>query len=676
MTASTAVHVRVAELHALLDEHNHRYYVLDEPSVTDAQYDALFRELQAIESEHPELLTPQSPTQRVGATPSDAFAEVVHAQPMLSLGNAFDPEEVADFDRRIRGQLDVADVRYCAETKLDGLAISLRYEAGLLVHAATRGDGERGENVTANAKTIKAIPLKLRTDTPPPVLEVRGEVYMTHAGFEQLNAAQDAAGLKRFANPRNAAAGGLRQLDPSVTATRPLTMYCYGVGEIEGVTLPPRHSELLAWLGTLGLRVSPLSEVVIGAAGCVHFHEQIGERRARLGYDIDGVVYKVDELAAQAELGFVSRAPRFAVAHKFPAEEATTTVLAIEVQVGRTGALTPVARLEPVQVGGVVVTNATLHNRDEIERKDVRVGDTVVVRRAGDVIPQVMRVALDRRPDITEAYLFPTACPECGSTVESPEGEVVVRCTGGLVCPAQRKEAIRHFASRRALDIEGLGDKLVAQLVDAGNVHNPADLFDLDVATLSSLERMAEKSATNLVASLEKAKATTLARFLFALGIADVGESTAAGLANHFGDLPAVVEADLEALIAVPDVGPIVAGHVYAFFREPHNVEVVQALRDAGVNWPAVEVAVVQTALAGHTFVLTGSLTTMGRNDAKAALQALGAKVSGSISAKTGFLVAGAEAGSKLTKAEQLGVEVRDEAWLVALLERGELPPQ
>lgn len=667
-----AARQRVDALRRELEEHNHRYHVLDAPSISDAEYDELFRALQALEERHPELASDDSPTARVGARPSTAFAEVRHGMPMLSLGNAFDEAEVVDFDQRLRERLGVETIDYCAETKLDGLAISLRYEHGRLLRAATRGDGEHGEDVTANARTIRAIPLQLRGPAPA-LLEVRGEVYMSRAGFDALNAAQAARGERLFANPRNAAAGGLRQLDPAITAARPLTMYCYGVGEVDGMALPARHSQLLARLGELGLRVSPEARVVRGAEGCLEYYRSMAARRAGLGYDIDGVVYKVDSLELQGLLGYVSRAPRFALAHKFAAEEATTVVRAIEVRVGRTGAATPVARLEPVQVGGVTVTNASLHNRDEIERKDVRVGDTVVLRRAGDVIPQVLRVVLERRPAQSEPYVFPSACPECGSALERPEGEVVLRCSGGLVCPAQRREALRHFASRRALDIEGLGDKLVGQLVDAGLVRNPADLFALEATQLAALERMGEKSAANLVRALERARNTTLTRFLHALGIAEVGEATAQALASHFRDLEPLMAADLEALEAVPDVGPVVAGHVHAFFAEPHNREVISALRAAGVHWPRMAAPVSRGHLEGKTVVITGTLAGMSRNEAKVRLQALGARVAGSISARTDYLVAGAEAGSKLVRAEKLGVPVLDEAGLAALL-AGELP--
>tara|TARA_Y100001934_G_scaffold283617_1_gene404849 strand:- start:1287 stop:3308 length:2022 start_codon:yes stop_codon:yes gene_type:complete len=665
----SAANERAAELREQLTEHNHRYYVLDDPSVSDAQYDQLFRELEKLERDYPALASSISPTQRVGATPLSAFAEVLHPVPMLSLGNAFAEEEVADFDRRARERLEVEQVDYCAETKLDGLAISLRYEAGELVRAATRGDGERGEDVTANARTIRAIPLRLMGSAPPPVLEVRGEVYMTDAGFAALNEAQAARGEKSFANPRNAAAGGLRQLDPRITATRPLTMYCYGLGEVDGVAVPERHSEMLAMLAKYGFRVSPETRVVRGVEGCLAYYRDISARRAGLGYAIDGVVYKVNRVAEQITMGFVSRAPRWAVAHKFPAEEALTRVEDIEVQVGRTGAITPVARLEPVHVGGVTVTNATLHNFDEIERKDIRIGDEVVVRRAGDVIPQVLRVVLERRPTGSEPYAAPAECPACGAPVERPEGEVVARCTAGRNCSAQKKEVIRHFASRRALDIEGLGDKLVDQLVDVGLVDTAADLFGLSVADVASLERMAEKSATNLVNAIEKSATTTLPRMLYALGINDVGESTAQALAMHFGTLEALKQAGEEDLVAVPDVGPIVAGHVHQYFVDEHNQQLLAALQKAGVNWPDIDLeGPGEQPLAGKTVVLTGTLSTMPRGDAKARLQALGAKVTGSVSKKTDLVVAGAEAGSKLAKAESLGIEVIDEDGFRALV--------
>ena len=673
-TSAVAADVQrqAAQLREQLDAYAHQYYVLDAPDVPDAEYDRLFRQLQELEQCHPALITNTSPTQRVGATPSSAFAEVRHAVPMLSLGNAFEEQELGEFDRRVRERLEAEPVQYHAETKLDGLAISLRYEHGILVRAATRGDGERGEDVTANVRTINAIPLQLKSNAPPAVLEVRGEIYMSDAGFAQLNANQAANGDKLFANPRNAAAGGLRQLDPRITAARQLTMYCYGIGEVEGLALGACHSEVLAQLAILGFRVSPENRIVVGLAGCMQYYRAIGARRAELGYAIDGVVYKVDEIAAQQVLGFVSRAPRFAIAHKFPAEEAITQVERIETQVGRTGAITPVARLAPVHVGGVVVTNATLHNFDEIERKDIRDGDTVIVRRAGDVIPQVLRVMLQRRDPESVIYVPPTECPECGSAVIRTEGEVALRCTGGSVCPAQRKEGIRHFAARRALDIEGLGDKLVDQLVDAGLIMTVADIFTLTTEQLEGLERMGGKSSANLVAAIAAAATTTLPRLLFGLGIAEVGESTAQSLALHFGDLDALIEADEAALLEVADVGPIVAQHVYAYFRASQHLDVLQRLREACVNWPMIErPEAAAQPLAGKTIVLTGTLISMARNDAKAQLQSLGAKVSGSVSKKTDVLIAGAEAGSKLAQAESLGVLVVDEQGLLELLQSG-----
>ncbi|NKC13317.1 MAG: NAD-dependent DNA ligase LigA [Gammaproteobacteria bacterium] len=668
MADEAGVATRVELLRELLEEHNHRYHVLDAPIIADAEYDALLRELEQLEREHPELLTSSSPTQRVGGTANSAFGEVVHAVPMLSLSNAFADEEVAEFDRRVRERLEVDEVEYCAETKLDGLAISLRYENGKLVRAATRGDGERGEDVTSNARTIRTVPLVLRGRGWPAVLEVRGEVYMSHAGFEAMNARQREAGEKTFANPRNAAAGGLRQLDPKMTAQRPLTMYCYGVGEVAGASLPPTHAGLFEWLAGWGLRVSPEVEVVRGLAGCLRYYQVIDARREALGYEIDGVVYKVNSLAEQARMGYVSRAPRFALARKFPAEQATTVVRAIEVQVGRTGAVTPVARLEPVQVAGVTVTNATLHNRDEIERKDVRVGDTVMIRRAGDVIPQVLSVILEQRPAAAARYVFPERCPQCGSPLVRVEGEVVIRCTGGQVCPQQRKEALRHFASRRALDIEGLGDKLVAQLVDTGMVTTLADLFALTVEQVSGLERMAHTSASNLVTALAKARETTLPRFLYALGIAEVGEATAQSLARHFGDLGPIQRAKPEALAAVPDVGPIVAGHIHRFFADEGNRGVIEQLRTAGVRWEPIEVSFEPGILAGKIMVLTGTLERLSRADAKAALTTMGAKVTASVSAKTDYVIAGTSAGAKLTKAQSLGIPVLDEAALERVL--------
>ncbi len=660
---------RAAELRDQLAYHNHRYYVLDDPEIPDVEYDRLFRELQALEANYPELVTADSPTQRVGGEALSGFEQITHTIPMLSLGNVFSAEELADFDRRVRQGLDVDEVEYCAEPKLDGLAISIRYENGVLVRAATRGDGTTGEDVTHNVRTIDSIPLKLLGDDTPAVLEVRGEVYMSKAGFEALNARQREKGEKSFANPRNAAAGSLRQLDPRITATRPLTMYCYGVGVVEGVELPNTHSAILERLKGWGLRVCPEIQVVKGAAGCTAFYQSIGEQRDTLPYDIDGVVYKVNSLAQQQELGFVSRAPRWATAHKFPAQEEMTILNDVEWQVGRTGALTPVARLKPVHVAGVIVSNATLHNPDEMTRKDVRKGDTVIVRRAGDVIPEVAGVVLSKRPEGAVPFSMPSHCPVCGAEVEREEGESVPRCSGGLYCSAQRKNAIKHFASRRAMDIDGLGDKLVEQFVDENLIEDVADLFTLTTEQIAGLERMGEKSAENLVAALKKASNTTLERFLFALGIREVGESTARTLAKHFGNLPAIKEASEEQLIEVEDVGPIVAHHIHTFFRQPHNIEVIEKLQQAGVNWPDVEVIEVgEQPLAGQTFVLTGTLTQMGRNEAKEKLQSLGARVSGSVSKKTSVVVAGEAAGSKLTRAQELGVEVWDEDKLVSLL--------
>ncbi len=668
-TLPAEVQARAAELRDLLAYHNHRYYVLDDPEIPDVEYDRLFRELQGLEQKHPELVTPDSPTQRVGGAALSGFEQVSHAIPMLSLGNVFSDEELADFDRRVRQGLELDEVEYCAEPKLDGLAISIRYENGRLVRAATRGDGATGEDVTHNVRTIDSVPLKLLGDDYPAVLEVRGEVYMSKAGFEKLNEAQRNKGEKSFANPRNAAAGSLRQLDPRITATRPLTIYCYGIGVVEGAELPDTHYAIINRLKDWGLRVCPEIRVVKGAEGCAAFYHNIGTQRDSLPYDIDGVVYKVNSLAQQQELGFVSRAPRWATAHKFPAQEELTILNDVEWQVGRTGALTPVARLEPVHVAGVIVSNATLHNPDEMTRKDVRKGDTVIVRRAGDVIPEVAGVVLAKRPEGAVPFVTPTHCPVCGSDVERDEGESVPRCSGGLYCSAQRKNAIKHFASRRAMDVDGLGDKLVEQFVDENLINDVADLFTLSAAQIAGLERMGDKSAENLVAALDKAKQTTLERFLFALGIREVGESTARTLARHFGNLEAIKQAAEAQLIEVEDVGPIVAHHIHTFFRQPHNIEVIEKLQQAGVNWPDVEVAEVgEQPLAGQTFVLTGTLSQMGRNEAKEKLIALGAKVSGSVSKKTSVVVAGEAAGSKLTRAEELGVEVWDEERMVALL--------
>ena len=668
--AEAELQQRLAHLRREIEQHNYRYYILDEPQVPDAEYDRLMQELRALEAAHPEWVTADSPTQRVGTTPADEFAEVRHRVPMLSLDNAFSTDDVLGFDRRVRERLGRdGPVRYSAEPKLDGLAISVIFEHGVFVRAATRGDGTTGEDVTANVRTIRSMPLRLQ-GAAPALVEARGEVFMPVAGFERLNAEAAARGEKTFVNPRNAAAGSLRQLDPQVTATRPLDIFFYGLGAQEGLDLPARHSDILALLARWGLRVCPETRVVEGAEGCLEYYREVGARRASLAYQIDGVVYKVDELAAQTTLGFVARAPRWAVAHKFPAEEALTRLREVEFQVGRTGALTPVARLEPVFVGGVTVSNATLHNMDEVQRKDVRIGDTVVVRRAGDVIPEVARVIVERRPGDARAIVMPEACPVCASPVRREGDEAVARCTGGYRCSAQRKERLRHFASRRALDIEGLGEKLVDQLVEAGLAQSPADVFSLTSDSLAALDRMGEKSADNLLRAIERAKSTTLARFLFALGIRDVGEATAANLAAHFGSLEALMQADLQRVQQAPDVGPVIAARVVEFFADPANRDVVQRLQAAGVNWPAPRV--IETAgapLAGLTFVLTGTLETMSREAAEDALRALGAKASGSVSSKTSYLIAGRDAGSKLRKASELGVSILDEAALQHILE-------
>jgi DNA ligase (NAD+) len=652
-----------------IEHHNHRYYTLDDPEITDIAYDLLLRKLQAIEAEHPELLTADSPTQRVGGKALDAFSEVVHLQPMLSLDNAFDQTEFADFDRRVRERLELTEeVDYIVEPKLDGLAISLLYEEGVLVRGATRGDGKVGEDVTQNIRTIPTIPLRLIGSGYPKRLEVRGEIFMPKAGFNKLNEVARQRDEKGFANPRNAAAGSLRQLDSKIAAERPLAIYCYGFGLVEGGELGKTHSESMALLASWGLRVSPEMKQVRGIAASHDYYQQLASRRDGLDYDIDGVVYKVDNLQQQQHLGFVSRAPRWAIAWKFPAQEEMTRLEGVDFQVGRTGALTPVARLKPVQVAGVVVSNATLHNMDEIQRKDVRIGDTVIVRRAGDVIPEVVRSVPSKRPADTEEISMPALCPECQSEVIRLQGEAASRCSGGLFCPAQRKEAIKHFASRKAMDIEGLGDKLVDQLVERSLIHTPADLFKLSLEQLAGLERMAEKSAKNLLDALDKSRSTTLPHFLFSLGIREVGEATARSLALHFGSVKAIEKADQTQLQTVSDVGPIVAEHIIAFFRQPHNLEVVTALQNAGIQWPAIEqVTADQLPLADKSFVLTGSLSRP-RLVIKEQLQALGAKVAGSVSKKTDYLIAGADAGSKLAKAEKLGVEVLDEDGLESLL--------
>ena len=735
---STDIAARAAALREQLNHHNYRYYVLDDPQIPDAEYDRLLRELQAIEADHPEVITEDSPTQRVGGMALSAFDQVEHRIPMLSLDNAFGNEEFADFDRRVRDRLGSGKgLRYAAEPKLDGLAISLRYEDGVLVQAATRGDGRTGENVTRNVRTIGSVPLRLQGEGWPQVLEVRGEIFMPKAGFEKLNQRQRDLGEKTFANPRNAAAGSLRQLDSKITASRPLAMFCYGLGEVIGHDMAPTHSQNMALLKSWGLPVSPELQVCDELQACHDYFAQIGERRNALPYDIDGVVFKVDPVEMQEQLGFVARAPRWAIAQKFPAQEELTVVEDIEFQVGRTGALTPVARLKPVFVGGVTVSNATLHNMDEIERKDVRVGDTVIVRRAGDVIPEVVSSVLAQRPEGTVPVLMPAACPVCGSDVLRPDGEAVARCSGGLFCSAQRKEAVKHFASRKALDIEGLGDKLVEQLIDADLIKDPADLFSLSQSQLAGLERMGDKSAANLVAALEKAKATTLGRFLFALGILGIGETMANTLASEIGSLQAIRELKLHQLVEIKQsqtrnlyaafaqcgersrplsklaelsapawfqpvhrqllaekyatlgelleagqdglqndpkfriegVGHTLAEKLVTFFAQPHNNEVIDKLLAAGVHWPdpAPAADAGDLPFADKTFVLTGKLSRP-RDDYKAQLLGLGAKVAGSVSKNTDYLVAGEAAGSKLAKAQQLGVEVMDEEALSALL--------
>jgi DNA ligase (NAD+) len=684
--ANPSTQERVDALRELLHHHAHRYYVLDAPEIPDAEYDRLFRELQELEAEHPELLTPDSPTQRVGGKPLEGFVKVRHQVPMLSIRTETDiePTGAQNFDGRVRRELGLGEsdpaVEYVAELKFDGLAISLRYEHGVLVQAATRGDGEVGEDVTQNIRTIGQIPLKLGPDrgkagAPPPVLEVRGEVYMRRDDFERLNElqrekiAKGAKNEKTFVNPRNAAAGAVRQLDPGIARQRPLSFYAYGWGEIVGGPDFQTHYEVLQALRAWGLPVSDRTVICRGADELVAYHVAIGSERDQLPFDIDGVVYKVNSLALQKRLGFVTREPRWAVAHKFPAQEQITSVEAIDVYVGRTGKLTPVARLKPVFVGGVTVTNATLHNEDEVHRKDVRVGDTVIVRRAGDVIPEVVAVVPDKRLHEARVFHMPRHCPVCGAEAVREEGEADHRCTGGLFCGAQRKQAILHFAQRRAMDVEGLGEKLVDQLVEAGIIKTLPDLYRLGLANLAALERMGEKSAQNLLAGLERSKATTLPRFLYSLGIRHVGEATAKDLARHFGGLDAIMEASVEALLQVPDVGPVVAGSIHTFFEQPHNREVIEQLRACGVHWEEGEPAAqAPKPLSGKTVVLTGTLPTMTRDEARDLLEAAGAKVAGSVSRKTDYVVAGAEAGSKLDKAMELGIPVLDEDGLRKLL--------
>ena len=669
MAAGDAVR-RVEKLRREIERHLRLYHVDDNPEISDAEYDQLFHELVRLEQEHPELATPHSPTQRVGAKPAEGFAEVRHRVPMLSLNNAFDDEDVAGFDRRVREGLDRDAVEYACELKFDGLAVTLSYVDGVLAQGATRGDGAVGEDVTNNLKTIHAIPLRLAAKKPPALIEVRGEVLMLRKDFEAVNKRALEAGEKTFVNPRNAAAGGLRQLDPSLTAKRRLSFFAYGVGAVDGWAVPATHSKLLDALAEMGFPVAKDRRVVKGAEGLLDFYRDMGAKRPKLAYDIDGVVYKVNAFADQTHLGYVSRAPRFAVAHKYPAEEAMTEIENIDIQVGRTGALTPVARLKPVFVGGTTVTNATLHNEDEIRRKDIWKGDTVVVRRAGDVIPEVARVFQPGPRRKSDWFDMPEKCPRCGSAVAKGDDEAVLRCTGGLYCPAQRKQSLLHFAGRRAMDIEGLGDKIVDQLVEAGIVRTPAELYKLGIAKLAALERMAEKSAANLHAAIEKSKDTTLARFVYALGIRNVGEVTAKDLASHFGTMDAIMDASVEQLQETPDVGPIVAESIAAFFREPHNREVVEQLRAAGVKWPEGAVArkAASGPFAGKIVVLTGTLGSMGRDDAKERIEAGGGKVTGSVSKKTDYVIAGAEAGSKLDRATELGVKVLDETEFLKLL--------
>lgn len=664
------------QLKQQLNEQSYNYYVLDEPQMADAEYDQLYQQLLNIEQLHPEWIKPDSPSQRVADQPLAKFQQITHAQPMLSLGNVFSFDELTDFVVRIKNLLlkaeqSVDHIEFSAEPKLDGLAVSIRYEKGLLVQAATRGDGAVGEDVTANIKTIHSIPLTLRGENIPDVVEVRGEVVMPRDGFKKYNAWALDNQAKVFANPRNAAAGSLRQLDPRKTAKRPLAFYAYSMGVVEPAQHFSTHSEVLNWIKDIGIPVNHLSQVVMGESGCKGYYQQVGEQRDALNFDIDGVVYKVNDLAWQDLLGFVTRAPRWATAHKFPAEEATTVIEGIDVQVGRTGSITPVARLKPVNVGGVTVTNATLHNEDEIRRKDVRIGDSVFVRRAGDVIPEVVKVIQSKRPDDTTVFQMPENCPICDTKLVRIEGEAVLRCSAGLSCDAQLKEGIKHFASRKGMDIDGLGDKLVEQLVDAGLINNPADLYHLSESQVAGLERMAQKSAQNLLAGIEKSKQTSLARFIYALGIREVGEATALTLATHLKNLPSIMTAENESLQALPDIGSVVAQKITSYFAASNNQKVIEQLLDAGIQWPEVEsLPVDDLLLLDQTVVLTGKLTVFTRADAKAKLQQLGAKVASAVSAKTDYVLAGENAGSKLAKAESLNVPVVDEAWLKNLLDQ------
>ena len=668
----TTISNQINQLRETLRHHEYLYHVLDAPEIPDSEYDRLFHQLKALEQQHPELITPNSPTQRVGAKPLSGFAQITHEIPMLSLDNAFSDEEFYAFVKRIQDRLTVLPekLEFCCEPKLDGLAVSILYVNGVLTQAATRGDGTTGEDITLNIRTIRNIPLQLLTDNPPARLEVRGEVFMPQAGFERLNETALAKGEKTFANPRNAAAGSLRQLDPKITSQRPLTLNAYGIGVAEGVELPDTHYARLQWLKSLGIPVNPEIQLCDGVEKVLNFYRTIQQKRPNLGYDIDGTVLKINSIALQQELGFIAKAPRWAIAYKFPAQEEMTVLNDVEFQVGRTGAITPVAKLEPVFVAGVTVSNATLHNGDEIERLNIAIGDTVIIRRAGDVIPQIIGVVHDRRPANAKPIVFPTTCPVCGSAVTRIDGEAVARCTGGLFCDAQRKEALKHFVSRKAMDIDGVGAKLIEQLVDRELIHTPADLFKLDLITLMRLERMGEKSAQNALDSLDKAKKTTLARFIFALGIREVGEATALNLANFFKNLTALQQATFEQLQQVPDVGDVVANRILAFWQEQHNLDVVNDLIAQGVHWDDVEVKEVnENPFKDKTIVLTGTLSQMGRNEAKALLQQLGAKVAGSVSAKTHLVIAGDAAGSKLAKAQELGVEVWDEQKFVEVLQ-------
>ena len=660
----TNIQTQIDNLRKTLRQYEYEYHVLDNPTVPDSEYDRLFHQLKALELAHPEFLTSDSPTQRVGAKPLSGFSQIRHEIPMLSLDNAFSDEEFNAFVKRIEDRLIVLPkpLTFCCEPKLDGLAVSILYVNGILTQAATRGDGTTGEDITANIRTIRNIPLQLLTDNPPARLEMRGEVFMPHAGFERLNEYALEHGEKTFANPRNAAAGSLRQLDPNITSKRPLVLNAYGIGIAEGVELPNTHYARLQWLKSIGIPVNPEIRLCNGTNEVLDFYRDIQNKRSSLGYDIDGTVLKINDIALQNELGFISKAPRWAIAYKFPAQEELTVLNDVEFQVGRTGAITPVAKLEPVFVAGVTVSNATLHNGDEIERLNIAIGDTVVIRRAGDVIPQIIGVLHERRPDNAKPIIFPTNCPVCDSQIIRIEGEAVARCPGGLFCAAQRKEALKHFVSRKAMDIDGVGGKLIEQLVDRELIHTPADLFKLDLTTLTRLERMGAKSAENALNSLEKSKSTTLARFIFALGIREVGEATALNLANHFKTLDALKAADLEELQQVPDVGEVVANRIFVFWREAHNVAVVDDLIAQGVHWETVEVKEASENLfKDKTVVLTGTLTQMGRNEAKALLQQLGAKVSGSVSSKTDFLISGDAAGSKLAKAQELNITVLTE---------------